>query len=130
MYKIPSKQITFEDFNQPIGMHMNSANRWVKKAELISWDEIETEYAKLFKGFKGHIAKPARMALGALLIQIEYGYSDEETAEQIKENPYLQYFCGLQVYEYKAPFDPSTMVRFRKRLTPEKLEAINEQDHP
>ena len=127
MYKIPSKQMTFEDFNQPIGMHMNSANRWVKKAELISWDEIETEYAKLFKGFKGHIAKPARMALGALLIQIEYGYSDEETAEQIKENPYLQYFCGLPGYEYKAPFDPSAMVRFRKRLTPEKLEAINEQ---
>ena len=102
MYKIPSKQMTFEDFNQPIGMHMNSANRWVKKAELISWDEIETEYAKLFKGFKGHIAKPARMALGALLIQIEYGYSDEETAEQIKENPYLQYFCGLPGYEYKV----------------------------
>jgi IS5 family transposase len=38
MYKIPSKQMTFEDFNQPIGMHMNPANRWVKKAELISWD--------------------------------------------------------------------------------------------
>ena len=127
MYKVPSKQITFEDFNQPVGMHLNPENRWVKKAELIPWDEIETEYAKLFKGLKGHIAKPARMALGALLIQIEYGFSDEETAEQIKENPYLQYFCGLPGYEYKAPFDSSAMVRFRKRLTPERLEAINEQ---
>jgi len=65
------------------------------------------------------------MALGALLIQIEYGYSDEETVEQIKENPYLQYFCGLLGYEYKAPFDASAMTRFRKRLTPKRLEAIN-----
>jgi len=55
MYKTPSKQITFEDFNQPVGMHLNPANRWVQKAELIDWNEIETEYAKLFKGFKGHV---------------------------------------------------------------------------
>ncbi|WP_143122590.1 transposase [Sporomusa acidovorans] len=123
----PSKQITFEDFNQPVGMHLSPRNRWVKKAELIPWDQIETDYARLFKGFKGQIAKPARMALGALLIQIEYGYSDEETVEQIKENPYLQFFCGLPGYEYKAPFDASAMVRFRKRLTPEKLAAINEE---
>jgi hypothetical protein len=66
------------------------------------------------------------MALGALLIQIEYGFSDEETVKQIKENPYLQYFCGLLGYEYKAPFDSSAIVRFRKRLKPERLEAINE----
>ena len=98
LYKILSNQITFEDFNQPVGMHRSSSNRWIKKAKLISWNEIEIEYAKLLKGFKGHIAKPARMALGVLLIQIEYGYSDGETAEQIKENTNLEYFCGLPDY--------------------------------
>ena len=49
-----------------------------------------------------------------------YGYSDEETALQIQENPYLQYFCGYPGYDdEKLPFDPSLMVYFRKRLTPE-----------
>ena len=43
---------------------------------------------------KGNVAKPLRLALGACIIQAEYGYSDEETALQIQENPYLQYFCG------------------------------------
>ena len=126
MYKFASKQISFEDFNQPLGLKMNPENRWIKKAEFVPWNEIEKEYAKLFQGYNGQVAKPLRMALGALLIQTEYGYSDEEIVEQIREAPYLQFFCGLPGYEDKRPFDPSDMVRFRKRLTPEILGKINE----
>lgn len=127
MYKKQSKSISFEDFNQPMGMTMSPDNRWVKKAEIIPWDEIEKDYAKLFRGIKGQVAKSARLALGALLIQIEYGYSDAETVEQIKENPYLQFFCGLPDYHYCRPFDASTMVRFRKRITPDHIADINER---
>ena len=73
------------------------------------------------------MAKPLRLALGACIIQAEYGYSDEETALQIQENPYLQYFCGYPGYDdEKLPFDPSLMVYFRKRLAPEVLGEINE----
>jgi transposase, IS5 family len=61
------------------------------------------------------------MALVALLIQTEYGYSDQETVEQIQENPYLQFFCGLPSYKYERPFDASVMVRFRKRLSADTL---------
>lgn len=104
MYKVLPKQISFEDFNQPVGLKMNPENKWVKKAALIPWDEIEHEYAKLFKGFNGQVAKPARLALGALLIQTEYGFSDERTVEEIQENPYLQFFCGLPRYDaFHAP---------------------------
>jgi IS5 family transposase len=40
---------------------------------------------------------------------------------------YLQYFCGYPEYnDEKLPFDPSLMVYFRKRLTPEILGEINE----
>lgn len=36
MYKFSrNSQITFSDFNQPLGMKMNANNRWVKKAEMI-----------------------------------------------------------------------------------------------
>ena len=48
MYKFSSKQISLTDFNTPVGMKLNPDNRWVKKAELIPWDEIEQRYAKLF----------------------------------------------------------------------------------
>lgn len=76
---------------------------------------------------KGNVEKPLRLALGACIIQAEYGFSDEETAYMIRENPYLQYFCGYPGYDdEKLPFDPSLMVYFRKRLTPEILGEINE----
>lgn len=127
LYKFSDNQIKFSDFGQPMGMKMNPENRWVKKAELIPWDEIEKRYAKLFKNKKGNVAKALRLALGALLIQGEYGYSDEETALQIQEGGYLQFFCGYRAYDdSKPPFDASTMVYFRKRLTSDILGEINE----
>ena len=46
MYKTPSKQLSFEDFNQPLGLQMDPNNRWIKKAELIPWDLVEKKYKK------------------------------------------------------------------------------------
>ena len=127
MYRYSNGQISLADFKQPVGMNLKESNRWVKKAQTIPWLEIEHRYAALFTNRKGNVAKPLRLALGACIIQSEYGYSDEETALQIQENPYLQYFCGYPGYDdEKLPFDPSLMVYFRKRLTPEVLGEINE----
>ena len=126
MYKFEEKQLSFTDFNQPQGLQMNPQNRWIQKAEMIPWDTIEKEYAKLFPSKTGMPAKPLRMALGSLLIQKQYHYSDEELVEQIRENPYYQYFIGMPGYEDKIPFVPSLLVEFRKRLSEEVLNEINE----
>ena len=127
MYRYSNGQISLSDFKQPVGMNLKENNRWVKKAQTIPWLEIEKRYAALFTNRKGNVAKPLRLALGACIIQAEYGFSDEETALMIQENPYLQYFCGYPGYDdSKPPFDPSLMVYFRKRLTPEVLGEINE----
>lgn len=127
MYRYSNGQISLSDFKQPVGMNLKENNRWVKKAQTIPWIEIEKRYAALFTNRKGNVAKPLRLALGACIIQTEYGYSDDEITLQIQENPYLQYFCGYAGYDdSKLPFDPSLMVYFRKRLTPEVLGEINE----
>ena len=127
MYKFNrNSQITFSDFNQPLGMKMNANNRWVKKSEMIPWDKIEEKYAELFPSNTGMPAKPLRMVLGSLLIQKQYGYSDEELVEQLRENPYYQYFIGMPGYEDKYPFVPSLLVEFRKRLSEEILSEVNE----
>ena len=126
MYKFPSKQVGIKDFGMPMGFNLNPENRWVKEAEKIPWDEIELRYATLFKNRKGNVAKPLRLALGALLIQTKYQYSDVEVPIQIQETPCLQYFCGMPEYKDELPFDSSLMVYFRKRLTPEVLGEINE----
>ena len=127
MYKYSNGQIRLTDFKQPVGMNLKESNRWVQKALIIPWNEIEKRYAALFTNNKGNVAKSLRLALGARIIQAEYGFSDIETALQIQENPYLQYFCGYEGYDdSRLPFDPSLMVYFRKRLTPEIIGEINE----
>ena len=126
MYRFEEKQLSFTDFNQPQGLQMNPENRWIKKAEMIPWDTIEKEYAKQFPSKTGMPAKPLRMALGSLLIQKQYHYPDEELVEQIRENPYYQYFIGMPGYEDKIPFVPSLLVEFRKRLSEDVLNEINE----
>ena len=127
MYKFDrNHQFKLSDFNQPIGLKMNPDNRWVKKAATIPWNEIEEKYAALFPGKKGMPAKPLRTALGSLIIQKQYEYSDRELVEQIRENPYYQFFIGLPGYQDEEPFVPSLLVEFRKRLTDDILGDINE----
>ena len=46
--------------------------------------------------------------------------------EQIRENPYLQYFLGFGSYQDEAPFDASMMVHFRKRFDLQLISRINE----
>jgi hypothetical protein len=120
-------QLSFEDFFLPFGGKLSGDNRWIKLAELIPWDELEDDYAAQFcKGF-GAPAKPFRLALGALIIKARLGLTDEELVEQIKENPYLQFFIGLEAFQYSAPFDPSMMVYFRKRLPEAVVNDCNER---
>jgi transposase, IS5 family len=120
-------QLSFEDFFLPFGGKLSGDNRWIKLAELVPWDELEDDYAAQFcKGF-GAPAKPFRMALGALIIKARLGLTDEELVEQIKENPYLQFFIGLEAFQYSAPFDPSMMVYFRKRLPEAVVNDCNER---
>ena len=127
MYRKPDGQLTIDDFILPFEGKLRADNRWVKMAQIIPWDEIEQEYSKLFENETGNVAKPARMALGALIIKEKCGYSDIETVEQIQENPYLQYFIGFKEFTTEAPFDPSLMVHFRKRFNMEAINAINEK---
>lgn len=66
------------------------------------------------------------MAFGSLLLQKHLGCSDRELVEQITENPYFQYFIGLPGYQMEAPYVPSLLVEFRKRLTEDILGDIND----
>ena len=127
MYKFSDKsRNNFLDFNQPMCLYMNPENRWIKMADAIPWDDFEKRYARLFKGKDGNVAKPLRMALGCLIIQSKYQYSDRELIEQLAENPYYQYFIGLPGYQDKAPIDASSLTRFRKRLKADVIAEANE----
>lgn len=128
MYREESKiQQKLEDFYLPFGGHLKDKNRWVLLSEKIPWDKIESDYSDQFSSYgMGAPAKPFRMALGSLIIKEKLQLSDEETVELISENPYLQFFIGLEGYTDEPPFDPSLFVHFRKRLDGQILQKANE----
>ena len=127
MYRTSSPgQLSFENFYLPFSGQLSVENRWVKLAELIPWELVEAEYAEQFSPSMGAPAKSFRVALGALIIKEKLGISDEETVQQIRENPYLQYFLGFSEYRDQAPFDVSMMVHFRQRVNLEMVAQVNE----
>lgn len=127
MYRHPTPgQLSFENFYLPFGGHLNGENRWVKLAEAIPWATVETTYAQQFSEGMGAPAKSFRLALGTLIIKEKLGTSDRETIEQIRENPYLQYFIGFSSYQDEVPLHASMLTHFRQRISLTLVSQVNE----
>ncbi len=126
MYK-DNSQFRIEDYVFPYGK-LDPEDDWVKLAALVPWDVAEERYAARFVN-NGHPAHPARMALGALLIQRRLKCSDQWLVKHIGENPYMQYFIGMKEYG-PCPFGASTLVAFRKRFSEEDMAALLEASIP
>ena len=125
------KMYRHEDYEQlklemPFGVTLREDNRWVILSGLFPGEEIDREYQKHFESDEGQVALPSRLAFGALYIQTEEGFTDDQTRRNIQENPYLQYFCGFECYTMDPPFDASMMTHFRKRISPEMIRRIND----
>ena len=110
------QQLEFPDFYLPFSGHLDPENRWVALARLVPWELAEEIYHEALCEDFGQPIVPARVALGALLIKERLGLTDRETVETIQENPYLQFFLGMEEFSQDRPFDASLMVDFRKRF--------------
>ena len=110
------QQLSFFQFNASCGMQLDSQNEWVKDANRLPWKVWEASYASMFPGIKGCVAKPCRMVIGSFIIQQRMGFSDRDLVKQIQENPYYQYFIGLESFQHTPPFVPTLLVEWRKRI--------------
>jgi IS5 family transposase len=126
-YVSPS-QLTLAGFETPFERTLNPKNRWVVLARLIPWDEICNLYLKQAK--PSHTGRPPispRVVIGSIIIKYLCKLDDEETVAQISENIYMQYFLGYPSFTNEAPYDPSLLTDFRKRLGKDKVEAISDR---
>ena len=126
MLKSTANQPEFVDFYLPFNGRLLANNRWVARASMIPWDEVEEVYRNSFCKTGGREALPARVAFGALVIQSTQNLTDEETVAQISENPYLQYFLGFKEFKQELPFNSSMMVHFRKRFGKDGWNRLND----
>ncbi len=99
----------------PFGGKLDPENRWVKLSEIIPWDDFARIYYRQMSSRTGRPCKDARLVIGATLIKHKLNLSDEETVQQIQENPYLQFFVGLSSFTGEQLFAPSLFVEIRKQ---------------
>ena len=124
--KSQRQQLEFADFYLPFSGKLRADNRWVKLAQLVPWEIADSIYADSFCDDFGAPALPSRLALGALVIKEFEGLTDRGTVEAIQENPYMQFFVGLEEFSDEPAFDPSLMVDFRKRFGETGMAIVNE----
>ena len=92
-------------------------------ANEIQWSVFEEAFETLYAD-KGRPGQPTRVMVALHYLKHTFNESDESVVERFVENPYWQYFCGFEFFQYRFPIDPSSMSRWRKRIGPDNLKLL------
>src|SRR5690625_6707740 len=98
-------QLKFKEFGNLNQINLNPKNRWIQLAKHFPWDECISIFIRHFSE-KGRKRINPRVVIGSLIIKHKLNLSDEETVMIIEENPYMQYFLGLDEFAPKPLFSP------------------------
>ena len=93
-------------------------------AATIDWRFLEERFGAVYSDQPGHPPLPTRLMAGLSILKHTHNLSDEELCARWVENPYFQLFCGEEFFVHKAPFDRSSLTRWRQRMGEEKLVAL------
>ena len=103
---------------------INPNHELVRLEKLLDWDFFEREWNGFFPSTTGRPATAPRLVAGLLYLQHLHGLSDEGVLNRWLESPYYQHFCGMTFFEHRLPIDPSSLVRWRKRIGEEGMEWL------
>jgi IS5 family transposase len=93
-------------------------------AGLIDWDFLDTRFSAVCSAGPGQPPLPSRLVAGLFILKHMHNLSDEVLCARWVENPYYQFFCGEETFQHAAPFDRSSLTRWRQRLGEEHLVAL------
>uniref|UniRef100_A4WPA8 Transposase InsH N-terminal domain-containing protein n=1 Tax=Cereibacter sphaeroides (strain ATCC 17025 / ATH 2.4.3) TaxID=349102 RepID=A4WPA8_CERS5 len=96
----------------------------VTLAGLIDWEFFEREWAGFFPSTTGRPATSPRLVAGLLYLQHAFRLSDEAVVARWVENPYFQHFTGETFFQHRPPIDPTSLIRWRKRIGEEGVEWL------
>lgn len=103
-------------FKSELVNFIDHRNELFQLAHLIDWSVFEKEFGELHADNAGHPPIPTRIMVGLHYLKHAFGLSDEQVVMQWVENPYWQYFCGMQFFQHEFPIHPTSMTRFRQRI--------------
>ncbi len=122
----PREQSRGQDdlFRSRLDQIIDMRHELVRLGGLIDWQTIGSRLGEMHEDGSGQPPLPTRLMAGLAILKHMHNLSDEELTRRWVENPYYQHFCGEEHFRHKAPFDRSSMTRWRQRMGEERLEVL------
>lgn len=114
--KDPSEKSQEDLFRTRLDHILNKEHPVFRLAQSVDWPVFEKEFGGLFVPDTGRPGLPTRLMVGLHYLKHLYDASDEGVVEMFLENPYWQYFCGFEFFQHEFPCDPTSLVKWRKRV--------------
>src|ERR671918_1121623 len=111
-------------FRARLSQQIDPRHPLVRLAGLIDWEGFEARFGQLYHPHVGRPGSPIRLMVGLCYLQHTFRLSDEEVVARWVENPYWQYFCGFDYLQLEVPIDPSSLVRWRRRIGQDGIELL------
>src|ERR1700704_1247579 len=107
-----------------VGEIVDLGHPLVRLAREIDWGFLDGRFAGVCASGAGQPPLPSRLVAGLFILKHMHNLSDEVLCARWVENPYYQFFCGEETFQHAAPFDRSSLTRWRQRLGEEQLVAL------
>ena len=92
-------------------------------ANQIDWLAFDNKFDRLYAD-KGCPVQLTRVMIGSHYMKHAFDEIGESVVGRLLENGYLMYFCGFEFFIHGLPLDPSSLVRWRKRIGPKNMEQL------
>ena len=122
----PREQSRGQDdlFRSRLDQIIDRTHELVRLGGLIDWRLIGSKLGEVYADGPGQPPLPTRLMAGLAILKHMHNLSDEVLVSRWVENPYYQHFCGEEHFCHKAPFDRSSITRWRQRMGDERLEVL------
>ena len=107
-----------------LARQLNRQHPLMKLSESIDWSYFDEEFGRAFSLAGGHPPIPTRLMVELYYLKGLYVESDESVVSKWIENPYWQYFCGEETFQYALPCHPTSLVKWRKHVGPDGVEKL------
>jgi transposase, IS5 family len=122
----PREQSRGQDdlFRARLDQIIDMRHELVRLGGQIDWSLIGTRLGEMYTDGPGRPPLPTRLMAGLAILKHTFNLSDEELVARWVENTYFQHFCGEEHFRHTAPFDRSSMTRWRQRMGDARLEVL------
>lgn len=103
---------------------LDKSNGLYQLADRLNWDFLTQELGPYYAEGPGRPEIPIRVIVGLHYLKYLENESDESVVQKFCENPYWQYFCGMETFQHRLPCHPTTLVKWRKRIGEKGVEKL------